>query len=260
MSSAKERATTFGAAAGEYDRYRVGVPDAVVEQLLPGNVPAVLDLGAGTGAMTRRLVGRAERVYAVDPDPRMLGVLAESCPEASALEGTAERIPLPDASVDAVVVASAWHWMDPETAIPEVARVLRPSGELIIVWNRRDRSVPWVADLEGARMRVTGGDDYVEERIRHYLDDPWLPETNLFGRVVIEDLRWSAAMTREDIARMLTTYGAYISASEERKPVMLRGLIEHVEQDERIISAEIGDDALVDVPMVCHVWRATRSV
>jgi hypothetical protein len=67
-------------------------------------------------------------------------------------------------------------------------------------------------------------------------------------------------MTREDIARMLTTYGAYISASEERKPVMLRGLIEHVEQDERIISAEIGDDALVDVPMVCHVWRATRSV
>lgn len=261
MSSAKERATTFGAAAGEYDRYRFGLPDAVVDRLLPGGLRAVLDLGAGTGAMTRRLVGRAERVYAVDVDPRMLAVLAETCPDVSVREGTAERIPLPDGSVDAVVVASAWHWMDPGTAIPEVARVLRPSGQLIIVWNRRDRSVPWVADLEDARMRITGGDDLVEQRIRHYLDDAWLPESALLERVVIGDLRWNASVTREDVARMMTTYGAYISAPEDRKPEMLRELIAYVNSDERIIPDESGDgdDALVNLPMVCHVWRATRS-
>jgi ubiquinone/menaquinone biosynthesis C-methylase UbiE len=259
MDSAKARATLFGAAAGEYDRYRVGVPDEVVDQLLPGGVEAVLDLGAGTGAMTRRLVGRVERVYAVDPDPRMLSVLAESCPGVEAREGTAERVPLPDASVDAVVVASAWHWMDPDSAIPEIARVLRPGGKLVIVWNRRDRSVPWIADLEGARMRVTGGDDYVEQRIRHYLDDPWLPATALIDRVEIEDLGWNASMTREEVARMLTTYGAYISAPEDRKREMLKQLIEHVNGDERITPSEDGDDALVDVPMVCHMWRATRN-
>jgi SAM-dependent methyltransferase len=170
--------------------------------------------------------------------------------------------------VDAVVVASAWHWMDPDTAVPEVARVLRPSGRLVIVWNRRDRSVPWVGELEDARMRITGGDDFVEQRIRHYLDDAWLPESALFERVVIEDLRWNASVTREDVARMMTTYGAYISAPEDRKPEMLRELIAYVNGDERIIPVapedpEVPDhdrdDALVNLPMVCHVWRATRS-
>jgi hypothetical protein len=110
-------------------------------------------------------------------------------------------------------------------------------------------------------MRITGGDDLVEQRIRHYLDDAWLPESALFERVVIEDLRWNATVTREDVARMMTTYGAYISAPEDRKPEMIRGLIEHVHADERIIPDESGDgdDALVNLPMVCHVWRATRS-
>ncbi|MBR7829808.1 class I SAM-dependent methyltransferase [Actinospica sp. MGRD01-02] len=259
MTSDSVRATAFGTAAGNYDRYRVGVPDSVADRLLPTGIDAALDLGAGTGAMTRRLIGRAKRVYAVDPDPRMLAVLAESCPDVETVEGTGERIPLPDASVDAVVVASAWHWMDPDAAIPEIARVLRPAGDLIIVWNRRDRTVSWVADLEGARMRITGGDDLVEQRVRHYLDEPWLPEGAPFADIVIEDLRWQAAMSKEDIARLMTTYGGYISAPEERKPEMLRELIAYVEADERVTPADGRDDALVDVPMVCHVWRATRN-
>ena len=259
MTSDTGRATTFGAAAGDYDRYRVGVPDAIVDRLIPGGLDAALDLGAGTGAMTRRLIGRAKRVYAVDIDPRMLSVLTETCPEVEAHEGTAEQIPLPDASVDAVVVASAWHWMNPETAIPEIARVLRPAGSLILVWNRRDRSVPWVDDLEAARMRITGSDDLVEQRIRHYLDEPWLPEGARFDQVVIEDLRWDATMTRDEVAHLMTTYGAFIAAPEDRKPEMLRQLIEYVNADERVTPADDRDDALVNLPMVCHVWRATRT-
>lgn len=257
MTSETVRATSFGAAAGEYDRYRVGVPDEVVDRLLPGGADAVLDLGAGTGAMTRRLVGRAAKVYAVDPDTRMLSVLAEGCPEAETHEGTAERIPLPDDAVDAVVVASAWHWMDPDAALPELARVLRPGGKLVLVWNRRDRTVPWVADLEEARKRITGGDDYVDERIRYFMAEPWLPDAARFGRVETADIRWDAELTKEEIARLMTTYGSFISAPKDRKPEMLRELIDYVHADERVAPAEDREDALVALPMVCHMWRAT---
>ena len=258
MTSDSARATSFGAAAGDYDRFRIGAPEAVVERVLPRAVEAVLDLGAGTGAMTRRLVGRAERVYAVDPDRRMTEVLADSCPGVEVREGTAERIPLPDACVDAVVVSSAWHWMDPAAAIPEIVRVLRPSGSLNLVWNRRDRSVPWVADLEAFRLEVSGGDDWVEGRIRYFLGESWLPEGSGLGDVEIDESGWAAPTTKDDIVRLLTTFHAYITADEARKPAMLRRFSEYVHGDERIV-AEDRDDALVLLPMVCHLWRATRG-
>ena len=89
----------------------------------------MLDLGAGTGKLTTRLVERGLDVVAVDPIPEMLEVLRSSLPDTPALLGTAEEIPLDDDSVDAVLVAQAWHWVDPERAI-EVARVLRPGGRL----------------------------------------------------------------------------------------------------------------------------------
>jgi SAM-dependent methyltransferase len=253
----QERATRFGAAAGTYDRYRVGMPAEVVERLLPAGAGAVLDLGAGTGAMTRRLVEKAEKVYAVEPDPRMIEVLRANCPRAEAREGTAERIPLPDGCVDAVVVASAWHWMEPATAIPEIARVLRPGGALCIVWNRRDRTVPWVADLEAVRNEVTGGDDWVEQRIHHYLGNPWLPENAPFADIETKGLTWQAGMTKDEIVRLMTTFGSFISAPEEQKPDMLRKIGEYVHGDERIV-AEPGEggEALVELPMVCHLWRA----
>jgi SAM-dependent methyltransferase len=254
----RARATSFGAAAEDYDRYRIGPPAEVVGRVLPDGLDAVLDLGAGTGAMTRRLVGRAARVYAVDPDPRMTRLLADGCPGVEVHEGTAERIPLPSGCVDTVVVASAWHWMDPVAAIPEIARVLRPSGRLCIVWNRRDRTVPWVADLEALRLEVTGGDDWVEERIHHYLETPWLPAGAPFAHVEIEAWKWTAAMTGDELVGLLTTFNAYISAAPERKPEMLRRFTAHVEGDERIVALDdaSGERALVPVPMVCHVWRA----
>jgi SAM-dependent methyltransferase len=250
---------SYGAAAGEYDRYRVGPPAEVVDRVLPGGARAVLDLGAGTGAMTRRLVGRAAKVYAVDPDPRMTRLLARTCPGVEVLEGTAERIPLPSACVDLVVVASAWHWVDPTTAIPEIARVLRPRGALCIVWNRRDRSVSWVADLEAMRVGVTGGDDWVDERIRHYLETPWLPVGAPFADVRVDAVKWTAALNKEELARLLTTFHGYISAPPERKPGMMRRFREYIDADERIVALTDGSasGAVVRMPMVCHAWRAT---
>ena len=107
----------------------------------------MLDLGAGTGKLTTRLVERGLDVVAVDPIPEMLELLSNSLPETPALLGTAEEIPLPDDSVDAVLVAQAWHWFDTERAVKEVARVLRPGGRLGLVWNARDERLGWVKDL-----------------------------------------------------------------------------------------------------------------
>src|SRR4029077_16209469 len=97
--------------------------------------------------VTRELTGRARRVIAVEPDERMRAVLTARSPRAEVLAGRGEDIPLPDASVDAVVISAAWHWLDPALAVPEIARVLRPGGRLGVIWVSRDGRVPWVAEF-----------------------------------------------------------------------------------------------------------------
>ena len=145
--SRHDRSLSFGSAAAAYERGRPSYPPEAIDWLLPAGASKVLDLGAGTGKLTTRLVERGLDVVAVDPIPDMLEVLSASLPNTLALEGTAEEIPLEDNSVDAVLVAQAWHWVDPERAIPEVARVLRPGGRLGLVWNTRDERLGWVREL-----------------------------------------------------------------------------------------------------------------
>ncbi len=142
-----DRSLSFGSAAAAYERGRPSYPPEAIDWLLPTGARKVLDLGAGTGKLTTRLVERGLDVVAVDPIPDMLEVLRASLPDTVALEGTAEAIPLEDNGVDAVLVAQAWHWVDPERAIPEVARVLRPGGRLGLVWNTRDERLGWVREL-----------------------------------------------------------------------------------------------------------------
>jgi SAM-dependent methyltransferase len=145
--SRHDRSLSFGSAAAAYERGRPSYPPEAIDWLLPTGARDVLDLGAGTGKLTTRLVERGLDVVAVDPIPDMLEVLRASLPETVALLGTAEEIPLEDNSVDAVLVAQAWHWVDPARAIPEVARVLRPGGRLGLVWNTRDERLGWVREL-----------------------------------------------------------------------------------------------------------------
>ncbi|MGZ4511479.1 MAG: class I SAM-dependent methyltransferase [Mycobacterium sp.] len=145
--SRHDRSLSFGSVAAAYERGRPSYPPEAIDWLLPRGARQVLDLGAGTGKLTTRLVERGLDVVAVDPVPDMLEVLRTSLPETRALLGTAEGIPLPDNSVDVVLVAQAWHWVDPERAIPEVARVLRPGGRLGLVWNTRDERLGWVREL-----------------------------------------------------------------------------------------------------------------
>jgi len=130
-----EPSRSFDRAAIEYERARPGYPAGVLDVLPLGPQAEVLDLGAGTGKLTRVLVGRYDRVLAVEPLDGMRGILEAVVPAAESLAGTAESIPLADASVDAVFAAQAFHWFANDQAIAEIARVLRPGGILCLIWN-----------------------------------------------------------------------------------------------------------------------------
>ena len=115
---------------------------------LTGSEPVqVLDLGAGTGKLTRVLVALGHDVIAVEPSSEMITQLRRALPGVEAIEGAAERIPVPDGRFDAVTAGQAFHWFDPERALPEIARVLRPGGTLGLVWNLWDDASSLVARL-----------------------------------------------------------------------------------------------------------------
>jgi len=143
-------AWTTGDPADTYERGRSGYPLEAVRWGLAGasrDVHRVLDVGAGTGKLTRTLVDIGLDVVAVDPSALMLDGLVAALPEVERWVGTAEELPLDDASVDAVTCGQAWHWVDAAQGAAEVARVLRPGGVLALMWNLRDESEPWVAAL-----------------------------------------------------------------------------------------------------------------
>ncbi len=141
----EQRARSFGGVADEYDRGRPGYPHAAIGWLLGDEPLDVLDLGAGTGKLTEALVQAGHRVLAVEPLAEMRAILTSTLPAVEALEGTAEALPLKDASVDAVTVGAAFHWFDERPARAEIARVLRPPGVLGLLGNGFDTSPAWVA-------------------------------------------------------------------------------------------------------------------
>ena len=132
-------ADAFGNSAREYELGRPRWPEELIDRVAGvlelGSDATVLDLGAGTGKLTRDLVPRFGRVIAVEPDDAMRAVLEEGVPEAESLAGSAEAIPLPAASVDAVFTAEAFHWYASDESVGEIVRVLRPRGGLVILWN-----------------------------------------------------------------------------------------------------------------------------
>jgi SAM-dependent methyltransferase len=213
-----ERSRSFGAVADEYDRHRPGYPsEALAWALEPAPGRVVVDLGAGTGKLAA--VAHAQPgavVTAVEPDPAMLGVLRTRLPDVDARLGTAEQIPLPDTSVDAVVVGQAWHWFDREAASAEIARVLRPGGVAAIVWNDEDGSVDWVEGSgrtlhpdQPPRIGSTEADDH-----------PVGPE---FGSPERHRFPNAIATTTDDLVRMLGTHSwALIADPVERDAAFSR--------------------------------------
>jgi SAM-dependent methyltransferase len=213
------RARSFGAAADAYERARPTYPEAAVEWLLPDGAKTVLDLGAGTGKLTRSLAARGLEVIAVEPLAAMRANLAAALPEVRALAGTAEEIPLPDASVDAITVAQAWHWVDPERATLEAARVLRPGGTLGLIWNRRDERVEWMSRL-GEVMGTDGAEVIDMEEVE--IGPPFGP----IERFVTD---WTRPMDVDLLVEMAASRSYVITASPRRRREILdgiRGLVE----------------------------------
>ncbi len=140
-------ALSFGGVADAYDRGRPRYPREAAAWLTGSPALRVLELGAGTGKLTEQLVGLGHDVVATDPSQEMLRLLTARVPDAVVARSTAEAIPLPTRSVDVVVAAQAFHWFEPERALPEIARVLRPGGRLALAWNHRDERIPWVRRL-----------------------------------------------------------------------------------------------------------------
>jgi MOSC domain-containing protein YiiM/SAM-dependent methyltransferase len=151
----------FAAGAAAYER---GRPDyspeaiaALVRELGIGPGARVLDLAAGTGKLTRELVATGADLVAVEPISEMRAKLEGAVPSAEALEGTAEAIPLPNHSVDAVVIGQAFHWFDSVRAVSEIRRVLRPSGAVGLIWQVRHADRPWLERLEAIINRADDG-------------------------------------------------------------------------------------------------------
>jgi ubiquinone/menaquinone biosynthesis C-methylase UbiE len=162
MSVHEEARVGFGTAraVAAYERGRPGYPPEAMAELVSvlaiGRGATVLDLAAGSGKLTRQLLPAGAGLVAVEPSRAMRERLAAAAPGVRVLEGTAEAIPLPDGSVDAVTVGQAFHWFDGPRAVAELHRVLRPGGRVGLLWNVRDESVPWMARITAIVDRQAG--------------------------------------------------------------------------------------------------------
>lgn len=182
MQVRREALVGFGRAADAYERGRPGYPAEAVALLVEAldlrSGRRVLDVGAGTGKLTRDLVPTGAEVSAVEPVEGMRRRFAVALPGVEVRDGTAAALPLGDAEVDAVVVAQAFHWFADHAALAEFARVLRPGGHLGLIWNVRDRAVPWVARLTEI-INTREGDSPRHESgawRRAFDDQPWFGE------------------------------------------------------------------------------------
>ncbi|MET9505515.1 class I SAM-dependent methyltransferase [Streptomyces sp. NPDC006622] len=220
-------ASSFGAAAVAYDEHRPDYArDAVRWALEPAPGPRVLDLGAGTGKLTGTLVALGAEVVAVEPDPAMLTELRRSLPAVRALPGSAEAIPLPDASVDAVLAGNAMHWFDMAVAGPEIARVLTPSGILAGLWNVMDDRVEWVAGLAQVSGSAAIGPRDTPTSWRAETADAHLPRTGAAARFASPrqaEFPHGQSRTADSlVATLATRAGMLVMPEQERQATLDR--------------------------------------
>jgi SAM-dependent methyltransferase len=207
-------ARSFGKAASVYHEARPGYPVEAIEWLI-GDAVRVLDLGAGTGKLTEALVELDRDVIAVDPVEEMLDELEIAVPGVPRILGTAEDIPLEDGSVDAVVAGQAWHWFQPDRAIPEIARVLRPGGVLGLVWNSRDTRADWLRQA---------GEIMHERHDASATFESYVKIGPPFGEIEEHTVEWSERMSRARFLDLVRSRSYYITASPGKQAATIAAL------------------------------------
>jgi SAM-dependent methyltransferase len=239
------RARSFGSVAALYDEFRPPPPAAASSLLGDLHGLKVLEVAAGTGLWSRYLVSLGADLTIVEPDDDMRAVLQRRSPHIHALVGTAESLPVEDASYDVVVVSSAWHWFQQPAATDEMGRVLADRGRLFVLWNGFSRDVEWVQEL----IELRNNDRGHAHRPRGWT------ATEL-GNGAFEDVTdisvdWTWPRTTEEMVSLFGTYSGVIMLSDDQKKV--------VDQRVRTRLASVTVDARVDVPMTLRGTTATRS-
>ena len=246
-----ERALSFGTVSEDYDRFRPGPIAAALDWLLPPGAAAAVDVGAGTGALTRLLTARVTAVTAVEPDARMRAVLTRRVPDADVREGTGEALPIADAGQDAVLSSSAWHWVDPARAVPEAARVLRPGGALGVLWTGMDREIGWIDDLQRMIRAHLAPPAVPTGRGPRRLE---IPAASAAAFVPVEGphlVRFTHRFTRDALVGLAGTYSAMILHPD--RDALLDGVRATLAGDPRF-----DDPAGAEIPMVSRCFRAAR--
>ena len=248
--------SSFGAAAAAYAEHRPDYAQAAVRwalDLAPG--PRVLDLGAGTGKLTATLVTLGAEVIAVEPDPAMLAELRRALSAVRALPGSAEAIPLPDASVDAVLAGNALHWFDMDVAGPEIARVLVPGGILAGLWNVIDNRVDWVAGLERVSGSAAIGPRDTFSSWRAETADAHLPTSRLvaqFGSPEQAEFPHGQRRTADSLVATLATRAGLLVMPEREQEATLGRIRAFLASRPETARGEF------TLPMLTGVLRAER--
>jgi SAM-dependent methyltransferase len=235
-----KHASSFGAAAALYDRIRPRYPEAALRWALGDGPRTIVDLGAGTGILTRQLAGLGHHVIAVEPDDEMRRQIG-----GDARPGSATAIPLDDAAADAVTAGQAYHWFAVEPAHAEIARVLRPGGCFIPIWNVRDESVPWVAELS----EVFDG-----HRARSIIDERHLPPEQFgprFGPAELGRFRWSAPHTLDSLVELIRSRSYYLVSD-----AATRAALEQQVRD--LAGRSFAPGERFELPYVTYTYRAAR--
>lgn len=245
--SHSDRAASFSTGADVYARVRPTYPPDAVDWMVPQHEARVLDLAAGTGLLTRRLADRGHDVVAVDASRPMLDELTAALPGVEAHVGTAEDIPLPDASVDAVTVGQAWHWFDPPRAVPEIARVLRPGGTLAVVSNDRDERIDWV----GRFGEILHADDSLAPDSDQSARPPALDET--FDETEVAEFRWLQHLATADLRTLAGTRSYLLTLPPDQREQLLQRVDDLV-----VTHPDLAGTQEIAMPYVTTAYRARR--
>ena len=238
------RARSFGAQAAAYAEHRPDYPLDGLRWGLPEGARHVVDLGAGTGKLTEGLLALGLRVTAVEPDPGMREEFSRRLPEVPVLEGTAERIPLAEGTADAVLAGQAFHWFDIDPALTEIARVTRPGGAFVALWNHEDTTVPWVSELgELTRTGVS------RAWLSHRVDLPSHRRFEPFERVRFQHAQ---RRTADTLVNTMSTHSHLLVAGDEERETALTRLREFLARTPETADGEF------DLPLLTTVMRAVR--